>query len=50
MAHQSMSHNDGSSDRCNQENRTVDSRADAISAVALILLAVVIAVYWVSGQ
>ncbi|WP_196221201.1 hypothetical protein [Sansalvadorimonas verongulae] len=34
----------------NQENRTVDSRVDAVSAVALIILAVAVAVYWVSGQ
>lgn len=50
MSHHSTSHDDVDLSASNQENRTVDSRADAVAAVALIVLAVVVAVYWVSGQ
>jgi|GEM_PF-1779373 len=32
------------------ESKVEDSMADAISAVALIFIAVVIALYWVSNQ
>ncbi|WP_283777722.1 hypothetical protein [Parendozoicomonas callyspongiae] len=34
----------------NEEKTNQDSKVDAISAVALIVIAVVIAVFWVSGQ
>ncbi len=34
----------------NEEKLGPDSKADAVSAIVLILMAVVIAVFWVSGQ
>ncbi len=34
----------------NEEEYSKDGRADALSALALILLVVVLAVYWVAGQ
>ena len=34
----------------NEENITQDSKADAVTAVALVFLTVAIAVYWVAGQ
>ncbi|WP_415837435.1 hypothetical protein [Parendozoicomonas haliclonae] len=37
-------------ERSNQEEYGQDGRADALSAVALILLAVGVAVFWVSGH
>lgn len=33
-----------------EEERRSDSRADAISAVLLVCIAVVVAVFWVSGH